>query len=362
MGEVIYTFKSSQKKDTTTKNQLLDSINLNEAMGGIYIDPEFVTKVMYKILDYNQLVKFQKPKNKGKFTAKYIKKLENSWWLKNIDKIEESDIGNVLDFMINSEIVFINDKSQYVAPQYLEHKSESFNELKEKMENDVNILTEFELYFEYLPEDLMVNLICRYGGIAKCYYKDGVIFETDLDKNKIKVILEKINKSNETLKTENSAKNGNQEYKYNHILKISIQNTNEPLYKQILLKILEFLRNEKKTKFYIKEIGKKEAWSANKFIKNYFPEGQDDKNLNINMYGQLDVKTEVNNQKDWSDYLKDFGPWVPAILSSSLLVSTFTIAANFFNQHSFHIQVFSIVILLLSLIYIVYRKSNINRI
>lgn len=152
----------------------------------VFINPNFITNLVYEILDYEVL------NRNGYFSINHLKqKVEKILHeYKNI-KISYDDFLEIIIELMqapNFELVFKHPskKNTFIAPQYLDEKLPKGIDLAKKLKKLNN--TVFVLYFPFfLPKSLISRFIVRFGVYPKSiYYKYGIIIEKNKDKSKRK--------------------------------------------------------------------------------------------------------------------------------------------------------------------------------
>jgi len=158
----------------------------------VFINPEWITDTIYRILDYEVV------QNAGKFDIYHVEEVLTQ---RQLERDFESQ--QMIDLMKKFELIFEvkNEPNNYVAAQYLpknnpEAQTKSCKKIREKCQYHA-----FTLYYpEFLPKSVMTRFICRYGQLAEdIYWKNGIVFELEgisfwiecMENQKIKVLTEK---------------------------------------------------------------------------------------------------------------------------------------------------------------------------
>ncbi len=129
----------------------------------IYINPEWLTKQVYSLINN----KLDDDKIKGKISLDYLK--EN---LPNYEKFE------LIELFKKFELLFeVQDRNEtfWISPQYL----------PENLENNKVFQSQFDMaslklifrFATFMPDNVMINFLSRYGSFAKDeYWKNGIYF------------------------------------------------------------------------------------------------------------------------------------------------------------------------------------------
>lgn len=139
----------------------------------VFIDPKWVTKTIYQILD-------EKAKQQdGEFDKKHIvntlKKHENI--------VQDSNLW--IELMCEFELIFEkkNAPNTYIAPQFLKQECK---DLSEKALTNFYAELPYQLilhYPDFLPRSIISRFTCKYGNLAKDYYwKYGIVVHKDGEK------------------------------------------------------------------------------------------------------------------------------------------------------------------------------------
>ena len=133
----------------------------------IFIDPVSLTQKIYKLIEHNDEL-LQK---EGIFDEAYAE-LKLGW----------SDWEVMLELLISFELVF-RKKSKgeivYVAPQYLPNLPSSGSTLSLFDGHKNQFLFQLK-YPDFLPENVMVNVLCNYGPYSlDSTFRDGIHFRTE---------------------------------------------------------------------------------------------------------------------------------------------------------------------------------------
>lgn len=139
----------------------------------VFIDPQWVTKTIYEILDETTL------KGKGQFDKAHVSKVltEN----KNI--IQEASVW--LNLMTEFQLIFTKHDTvdQFITPQYLPNQCQelvgkAWTNLKDELPHKLVLR-----YPDFLPKSVISRFICLNGNFAKDYYwKYGIVVHQDGEK------------------------------------------------------------------------------------------------------------------------------------------------------------------------------------
>lgn len=157
-------------RKTDTKDNPLDNY--------VFIDPQWVTKTIYQILDETIL------QGNGEFDRQHVERVLSD--TKNI--IPNASVW--LSLMTEFELIFQkkDTEDQFITPQYLPAVC---TDLSEKAWR--NLVQELPhrlvLYYpQFLPKSVISRFICRYGNLAQDFYwKYGIIFHDEQTKEKASV-------------------------------------------------------------------------------------------------------------------------------------------------------------------------------
>ncbi len=153
----------------------------------VFVQPTWVTDVIYKVLDYSVM------RRDGKFDQAHVGKI--------LGQLKESlggfDAEQIIALMKQFELIFAVKKPTrtiFVAPQYLSRKR------PEKLEyalEYVNLVPAFVLYYpNFLPRSAMLRFIARFGfeTYENLVWRDGIAFgkplalvECNYDKRQIQI-------------------------------------------------------------------------------------------------------------------------------------------------------------------------------
>jgi internalin A len=127
----------------------------------IYINPEWLTKQVYSLIN-NKL-----QKTEGKISLDYLK--EN---LPNYEKFE------LIELFKKFELLFeVQDKNEtfWISPQYLPENLENNKSFQKQFDkSSVKLVFRFATF---MPDNVMINFLSRYGSFAKDeYWKNGIYF------------------------------------------------------------------------------------------------------------------------------------------------------------------------------------------
>lgn len=131
----------------------------------VFINPQWVTETIYKILDEKTLA------GKGEFDIKHIENI--------LQENVIPDISIWLGLMRNFELIF-NKKDaegQFITPQYLPTKCQDLSE-KALVNYNEKLPNALILYYpDFLPKSVISRFICYVGNLSKDYYwKYGIVF------------------------------------------------------------------------------------------------------------------------------------------------------------------------------------------
>ncbi len=142
----------------------------------IYIDPDWLTKQVYSLIN-NQL-----HKTKGEITFAYLEK--------NLPNYK--NLGLLALFKQFDLLFEVEDKDEifWIAPQYLDKKLEG-NKIFDKQLDKSKLALVFR-FSRFMPDNVMINFLSRYGSFAKdVYWKNGIYFT----KNEVDCIVFKENEN-----------------------------------------------------------------------------------------------------------------------------------------------------------------------
>lgn len=130
----------------------------------VFINPSWITSVIYKILDQSVL------ESGGEFSLKHI-----------IDKVGGINSKLFIRLMKKFDLIFENEElNLFIAPQYLPDELNDIRkskELKRKFDNlkSADFILRFENFF---PNSIMLKFLSAYGSLAeeKYYWKNGIVF------------------------------------------------------------------------------------------------------------------------------------------------------------------------------------------
>ncbi len=291
IGEIL--FASGKREIFASTDITWDEFK--EEVNRIYLNPKYIIDLIYKILDYNELAVKQKnnPEKIARFDEEYLKKIWRNKKIKDIwkikkNKISKEDVRECIRFMTGTIVFEMEDFAKnkiYVATQYLPEKTEKY---KEEL-NNFNTLGEATItcYFTSLSEDIIVNIISRYGNRAKAnmFHRSGIIFEEKNEEGEVKwqAALDVYHKEEtlegdevQTGQTRENVRN-KEKISVGSKLVLYIKGTKEEEF-IIINDLFENILNEKVKHFYVKKGGK--YFSNDFFTKEYLKEVNSLKNLN----------------------------------------------------------------------------------
>jgi hypothetical protein len=134
--------------------------NNSQLKDKVYINPNWLTQQVYCLIN-NQLIALE-----GKFDIDFLNK--------NLPDYQETGLVELLKAF---ELIFEieeEEKTVFIAPQYLPktYKSKELNIQRKRSE------LAFVFHFpKFIPDNVMVNFISRYGSFAEdIYWKNGIYF------------------------------------------------------------------------------------------------------------------------------------------------------------------------------------------
>lgn len=129
----------------------------------IFTNPNWLTKQVYTLIN-NQL-----RAEEGRIDHTYIQKV-----LPDFSELERT---RFLELLKNFELVFEEEPQQYIAPQYL---PKELTGVAKTLFNGMAKGLELAFVFRFprfMPDNVMVNFLCRYGPYSdKVYWKNGIQF------------------------------------------------------------------------------------------------------------------------------------------------------------------------------------------
>lgn len=133
----------------------------------VYINPNWLTEKVYKIISPELKSK------KGRIDNDYLKKV-----LPYFD--DEFQRTQFIELLKNFELIFETqkgDKVFYIAPLYL---PDELNEEAQEFFDSIFLNSSLAFIFrfpKFVPENVMINFLCRYGPFSKkSYWKNGIHF------------------------------------------------------------------------------------------------------------------------------------------------------------------------------------------
>jgi internalin A len=143
---------------------------ITELKDTVFLNPQKVTDIIYKILDYAVM------EEDGKFDIGHVNAVAQGIKKDGIE-IEAKDI---IALMKQFDLIFPvkNRLGQFVAPQYLPEDigggKKAYNRFKEKP----NCIHAFTLYYpRFLPRSVISRVICHFGNLSNDdYWKNGILF------------------------------------------------------------------------------------------------------------------------------------------------------------------------------------------
>ncbi|MCB0706913.1 MAG: hypothetical protein KDC34_16470 [Saprospiraceae bacterium] len=138
----------------------------------VFINPEWVTNIIYKVLDYEVKEK------EGKLDKAHIEQIIQK------DKLaSDLTVDELIALMMQFELIFQvkNLPDNFIAPQYLplensEKDSKSYAKVRKKCDKHAFTIR----YPVFMPRSVMTRLICRYGNLSEdIFWKNGIVFEKE---------------------------------------------------------------------------------------------------------------------------------------------------------------------------------------
>jgi hypothetical protein len=132
----------------------------------IFVNPGTLTERAYKLIESNDYL----TQEEGAFTADYAERLLGADW------------EDLLELLINFQLVYRKTSAgsaAYIAPQYLPPLSKaSRNARNAFLGNERGKSLRFKLHYpQFLPENVMVNVLSEYGPYAlDAVYRDAIFF------------------------------------------------------------------------------------------------------------------------------------------------------------------------------------------
>lgn len=144
-------------------------IYLDKFPDNIYINPYSLTKRIYRLIEGNDILE----ESDGEFSEKFAE-----------ETLQAADWKNLLELMIEFELVFRKpgvNSTDYIAPQYLPNLLDKKIKDKQRtpfLAHKTDRKLRFTLrYPDILPENVIVNLISKYGPYTLgAVYRDAIFF------------------------------------------------------------------------------------------------------------------------------------------------------------------------------------------
>lgn len=131
----------------------------------VFVNPEWLTDCIYKVLDYRVI------KEEGRFTIKHIEDVSQ--------KIENISAAELKAILLHFKLIFKveSNSNSFIAPQYLPEDIPEPKHISEFCKMDGHYI--FTLYYpDFLSKSVMVKFIATYGNLAKnVFWKYGLKFE-----------------------------------------------------------------------------------------------------------------------------------------------------------------------------------------
>ena len=138
----------------------------------IYINPDWLTQQVYSLIN-NKLIE-----HKGEFKEAYLKK-----------NLPDCEALGLLSLFKQFDLIFEAKKqgeTYWIAPQYLPENLDDNKSFKKQL--DESALALVFRFSRFMPDNVMINFLSRYGSFAKDeYWKNGIYFT----KNGINCIVQK---------------------------------------------------------------------------------------------------------------------------------------------------------------------------
>ncbi|MEZ4943727.1 MAG: COR domain-containing protein [Saprospiraceae bacterium] len=136
--------------------------------GTVFINPDWLTEQVYRLIN-NDLIE-----RNGRFDQKYLEEK-----LKGFTPIERMQF---LELLKKFELIFETEEDgppTFISPQYLPDTLEPATQSAYQIILD-DLTWEFKFRFpRFVPENVMVNFLSRYGPFSrKMYWKNGICFST----------------------------------------------------------------------------------------------------------------------------------------------------------------------------------------
>ncbi len=132
----------------------------------IFVNPGTLTERAYKLIESNDYL----TQEEGAFTADYAERLLGADW------------EDLLELLINFQLVYRKTSAgsaAYIAPQYLPPLSKASRNARHAfLGNERGKSLRFKLHYpQFLPENVMVNVLSEYGPYAlDAVYRDAIFF------------------------------------------------------------------------------------------------------------------------------------------------------------------------------------------
>lgn len=138
----------------------------------VFINPEWITNIIYKVLDY------EVKEHEGKFAKSHIEHIINK-----DERAGALGVDQLIALMQQFELIFQlkNEPDQFIAAQYLPKENpEQHSKAYKKIRNSCNQHAFTLRYPVFMPRSAITRLICRYGNLAEdIFWRNGIVFEKD---------------------------------------------------------------------------------------------------------------------------------------------------------------------------------------
>ncbi|MCB9307695.1 MAG: TIR domain-containing protein [Lewinellaceae bacterium] len=153
----------------------------------IYIDPNWLTAEVYRLI--GDELRDHKKENALRGRKGII---DEAWLQKTLPDHKPEDRLRLLELLRNFELIFEDSDTPgvWVSPQYLPRApKKGENGLYDIFMDDVSLAFRFR-FSTYMPDNLMINFLSRYGPFSrKQYWQDAICF-TNAEKVKCSVVKE----------------------------------------------------------------------------------------------------------------------------------------------------------------------------
>jgi len=132
----------------------------------VFVNPNWLTEQVYRLIN-NQL-----REKKGRINRKYIEQI--------LPEYTPQERYQFLELLQNFELIFkarTEEPDTYVAPQYLpDHLEGEAKDLYEMIRDDLEEAFIFR-FPKFVPDNVMINFLSRYGPFSRqMYWKNGICF------------------------------------------------------------------------------------------------------------------------------------------------------------------------------------------